>query len=750
MKKSNERIIELLYRLLCVNVSAGAMLLLLSAFFVADDVTWKHFAVLFLTIGVFLAVKRLNRQQQIYAFLSIMLFLALLFGVAGRENFAGWVLASHGFLRVFVLGVFACVLQLLFEKYFFLQISFTVMMCILLLYSLFAKRHVPKMGVGLFLLYAVMTLTEYIRIACRKNKREKAQAYLVWISPFLALYFCILCLMPAPETPYGWQWLVNLYLRAEETITICVENFVNRNDEDLNGSISGFSENAALFSNVTVDNKNIMVIETSPGKKQPLYLTGKIYDSFDGREWKSTNEADGRERLLDTIETVCALEAYAKISPDHPIFNNSVRAESEYRHFRTDYLLAPSKTWKIKSRSAYRQRGADLVFDKKAEHGTEYSFQYCRMDMGRDAMRDFLQSDLAEWEELWERTAKKYTKDEITYEELGAYREKIRDYYLKETALSPETQEWVAAVTKDAENGVDRLFCIEEALAHMKYNTNPGGLPEEVTDAQGFLNYFLTESPEGFCTYYATAFVLLARAEGFPTRYVQGFCVPMGTAEETEVYSGMAHAWPEVYVEGKGWIPFEPTPGYGIRRYAADGEKTDKTGSLEKTQRRMEKEQGEDRGEASKEQEERERKKGEERKRAVLFLCKCVLFLLITSVIVFVIGKLGEKHREKGRSLDEKYRREVLRNLQILTMLGYERGQSETYQEFSARIGIGDVGNVIPTAFLETYESILYGTREAGEREIEECLEKGEELMRILRKEKGKRYLFYRIKLYFM
>ena len=29
----------------------------------------------------------------------------------------------------------------------------------------------------------------------------------------------------------------------------------------------------------------------------------------------------------------------------------------------------------------------------------------------------------------------------------------------------------------------------------------------------------------------------------------------------------MAHAWPEVYIEGLGWIPFEPTPDYEKIRY---------------------------------------------------------------------------------------------------------------------------------------------------------------------------------------
>lgn len=747
MKKNNETLIELLYRLLCVSVSASAVILLYSDFFGTAGVTWKHFAVLFLTIVMFLSIKRLNKRKQIYAFLFIALSLTFLFCLAGREKLAEWVLARPVFLRVFALAVFVCVLHLLFEKYFFLQISFAVMMCILLLFSMFAKRQVPKMGVGFLLLYVVMTLTEYIRMVCRK--RENSQAYLVWVTPFLALYFCILCLMPAPETPYSWQWLVNLYLRAEESISIYVENFVNRNSEDLNGSISGFSENAALFSNIAADNKNIMVIETSPGKKQPLYLTGKIYDSFDGREWKSTNEEDTQERLIDTIETVYALEAYAKSSQEHTAFYNSIRVKSGYRHFRTDYLLAPSKTWKIESRLAWRQRGADLVFDKKAEYGTEYSFQYCRMNMGRNAMQDFLQSDLALQEELWESTAKKYADVEISYEALRAYREKIQDYYLKETALNPETQGWIAAVTKEAEDDVDRLFCMEEALANMKYNTNPGGLPKEVTDAQGFLNYFLTENPEGFCTYYATAFVLLARAEGFPARYVQGFCIPMGNAKETEVYASMAHAWPEVYLEGKGWIPFEPTPGYGVRRYPEE-EKTGQKDYAAQTQKPETEEYGSDDVEVLDGQKEEEKERVKELKKVIRYLLIGAVFLLVTGFLVFVIERLSENYRDRRRSLGERYRQAVQRNLQILTMLGYDREPSETYHELVERIRRDGDKTDIPTGFIETYESILYGACEAGEGELEECLEVRGELIEILRKKKGRRYWVYRIKIYMM
>lgn len=750
MKKGHATLIHFLYRLFSVGVFSGAVILCFPDLIGMTVVTWKHFTVLLLTIILFLIVRDFNKRQQIYVFLLMALFLAILAGATGREKLTAWIFSGNGFLWTFILAVAACAMHLLFEKYTFLKIPCTVILCALLLYLLFARRHVPKMGVLLLLLYAVMTLMEYMRIISGKKKKENAHAYLVWIMPFLAFYFFILCLMPMPETPYSWQWLKNIYLRAEEKVTMYVENFLSRNTEDLDGAVSGFSERAALFSSVEADDKNIMVIETLPGERQPLYLTGRIYDSFDGQVWKSAGGGGEQERLFDTMETVCALEAYEKSSPGHPVCYQMIQVTSGYRYFHTAYLLAPTKTCEIRGRLGYKQRGAEFVFDKKAGYGTEYTFKYCQMNMGKRTMRDFLQSELAGNEDIWENTVKKYAKEKIPYMKLYAYRENLRDQYLKETLLSPEVEEWLADVTKDAENDSDKLFCIEESLADMKYNTNPGGLPKEVTDEQSFLRYFLIENPEGYCSHFATAFVLLARAEGFPARYVQGFCVPMENTGETQVYAGMAHAWPEVYVEGKGWIPFEPTPGYGINRYAAEEEKADDADSFVKMQEPAAKEHETESGEISDEQREEENKKREELRREILFLLKCVLLIFATGILVFVIDRLGAKYREKGRSLEEKYRRAVLRNLQILSMLGYEREQSETYQELLERIRKEDGGKDIPTSFIETYESILYGTREAGEAEMEECMERKQELIQILRRKKGRRYLFYRIKIYLM
>lgn len=752
MKKGNETVLTLLYRLFSTVSFSCAVILYFPGFFGMAGGAGKHFAVLFCMIAVLLCIGELNKRQRIYAILICVPVGVFLSVLLGKEKMTVWLFAENRFLWTIVLAAAVCGLQHLSEKYFFVKIISAVFLCAFLLYSLFTEWHIPKMSVWCQTIYLVMTLTEYIRQSGGRKGRENSQAYLMWVMPFLGCYFGILLLMPAPKTPYSWQWFKDICLRAEEKITIYMDHFAAKNQEDLDGAISGFSEKAALFSNLDTDNKNLMTIGTAPGKKPSLYLSGKIFDTFDGREWKSTVKGDAQESVFDTIETVYALARYGQNDPVRPIYYSGAQVNAKYRNFHTNYLLTPAKTWEIEAASGYRQSGADLVFEKKAGYGTTYTFRYCRVNMGREAMRDFLRSDLQEDTGLWKRTVKQYAEEKITSAAFDEYRENVRRRYLQEMPLLPETEEWLAAVTKDAENDTDRLFCIEEALADMKYNTEAVGLPADVTDGQAFLNYFLTKGQEGFCSHYATAFVLLARAEGFPARYVQGFCVPMQYGEETEVYSNMAHAWPEVYVEGKGWIPFEPTPGYDVRRYVAEKESRKKKDSDAETKQPAETKAEVDEDVTFEEQveeaeEAKRRERIEEMRKTALLIAMCAALFCMTGALLLLIDRLGERYREKRRSIAEKYRRAVARNLQILSMIGYEREDFETYQELLMRIRKEDEEQKIPTAFIETYESILYGTREAGEQELEECREKEEELICILRKKKKGKYIFYRIRL---
>ncbi len=109
------------------------------------------------------------------------------------------------------------------------------------------------------------------------------------------------------------------------------------------------------------------------------------------------------------------------------------------------------------------------------------------------------------------------------------------------------------------------------------YTLTPGPLPPEHP-----LDYFLFESRRGFCEHYAAAFTSLMRAAGVPARIVVGYqggeLNTWGSPRYYTVRQSDAHAWCEVWLEGKGWQREDPTAviapdrvSYGAQGYAALG-----------------------------------------------------------------------------------------------------------------------------------------------------------------------------------
>ncbi|GAA2418445.1 hypothetical protein GCM10010191_31530 [Actinomadura vinacea] len=83
----------------------------------------------------------------------------------------------------------------------------------------------------------------------------------------------------------------------------------------------------------------------------------------------------------------------------------------------------------------------------------------------------------------------------------------------------------------------------------------------EVRQNVGFpLVDFLVNSRTGYCQHFAGAAALLLRLAGVPTRVAAGFATGKPEDGIYKVRDTDAHAWIEVYFEGVGWVPFDPTP----------------------------------------------------------------------------------------------------------------------------------------------------------------------------------------------
>jgi transglutaminase-like putative cysteine protease len=87
------------------------------------------------------------------------------------------------------------------------------------------------------------------------------------------------------------------------------------------------------------------------------------------------------------------------------------------------------------------------------------------------------------------------------------------------------------------------------------YTLNPPKLADDSVDE------FLFDTKRGFCGHYASAFAALLRAAHIPARVVTGY--QGGTHNPYSDYwilrQSEAHAWNEVWFEGRGWVRFDPT-----------------------------------------------------------------------------------------------------------------------------------------------------------------------------------------------
>lgn len=79
---------------------------------------------------------------------------------------------------------------------------------------------------------------------------------------------------------------------------------------------------------------------------------------------------------------------------------------------------------------------------------------------------------------------------------------------------------------------------------------------------------FLFDLRTGYCEYYASAFAILMRAAGIPTRIVTGYQGGFWNSggQYMLVRHSDAHAWTEVWLEGSGWTRVDPTAAVSPQR----------------------------------------------------------------------------------------------------------------------------------------------------------------------------------------
>jgi len=115
---------------------------------------------------------------------------------------------------------------------------------------------------------------------------------------------------------------------------------------------------------------------------------------------------------------------------------------------------------------------------------------------------------------------------------------------------------FTASVTAGTNDPYDAAVAVEDWLrTNKRYSLDVNRPRGDVASG------FIFDMNQGYCTYFATAMVVMLRTQGIPARFVVGYTHGQPVDGNTFVVRGIdAHAWVEVYFPGHGWVAFDPTP----------------------------------------------------------------------------------------------------------------------------------------------------------------------------------------------
>lgn len=162
--------------------------------------------------------------------------------------------------------------------------------------------------------------------------------------------------------------------------------------------------------------------------------------------------------------------------------------------------------------------------------------------------------------------------------------ESVQDYQLQPLLTQQEQQHYLqlpqqgnnrsrslARQWQQDSNGEPEQF-IRQLMNHFnrefEYTLSPGVLGRDGIDQ------FLFQTRRGYCEHFAGASVFLLRSAGIPARVVTGY--QGGEWNPYENYLQLrqydAHAWAEVWLEGRGWVRLDPTAAVAPERIESSAE----------------------------------------------------------------------------------------------------------------------------------------------------------------------------------
>ena len=412
------------------------------------------------------------------------------------------------------------------------------------------------MGLFLILFIILMSLENYLKRSKSSksdNIRYSEEIYRLWLRTIFSYSLIIVILasfLPKLSYRVDLYWLENSINQYFPAIAGLRDDFdYSRNGKSTLFSLSetGFQERRSLGGPVKQSDRLVMLVKAP----YQLYLRGSIKSLYSRNSWLNDDKSYVTYLKGDELpmEVNRGKEAYIEVTLVN-ISTNTV-----FTPYQPLEILL-SRGGRLQSNDEYH-----IIADNAMHKNDKY---IVRALMSTEEASD---------------------KDHIS-----AY---LQYKYLQlPSDLSPKIAALADEITNTITEPYTKAIAIRDYLrSNYEYSIDVPVIPMH----KEFVEYFLFEEMQGYCTYFASALAIMLRTQGIPARYVEGYRLPSQRNKDGiyEVKQTNAHAWVEAYLPELGWITLEATPAYnpiitGQEGSARNGEAASDSNEFDELQALME------------------------------------------------------------------------------------------------------------------------------------------------------------------
>jgi len=578
------------------------------------------------------------------------------------------------FILISVLFSTISILSICIYKRYILIYSFFTVFLIIYWYSFIDVAFVSlkMLLISLILTITIINYDKITKIYSKDDILIKIR-FSFFIKPAIIISIISLILssiLPKWNNPVDWIWFESKIIERYPAVLDFRSNpaYVRGNVKanPFNFRTTGFNPNNSALGGRVIPNSRIVMNVKSDS---PVYLRGSVKHTFSGTHWISEYTAVKTTKAgnifyfppIDsslnyefakniTIQNI-NLASTTLFSPFMP-FNVEINGD-EYIYINEDMILEyPDGIYKNESYTVYYI--PELPYDKLLELGVNRS------------------------------------KEDIN---------NLNLYLTISDTTTSRTINLANEITKNATNDYEKAVLIEEYLRNNYFYTLDvdNYSPSENPD---FVDYFLFDTKEGYCTYYASAMAIMLRILGIPSRYVEGYVANDEIAKgEYKVTQANAHAWVEAFIEPVGWMKFEPTPYYDTNNYVNIPENTptppiDDTSEYSPDMYRdriINDPRNPNRQDIIEEGnniviDENETNDSIQPNISLRIIPISIIIMLLLRVLYIVLRNYYILNRQKKLNNNQKIEIYYYQILYIMGLLGFPKNNDETYLEYSRRI----------------------------------------------------------------